>query len=108
MSSSVAHSHSSPDMFSNLSKIKPQLRTTGHITGNFGKPKAKAGSSLNEIGNGEVGSLPTLNEQLTLFLSIYPRMNVRWRRNMLSTLRSWGATLNRSDEVAHTVKSYAS
>ena len=27
---------------SNLSKIKPQLRTTGNITGNFGKPKVKA------------------------------------------------------------------
>lgn len=36
--------------YSNLSKIRPKLRTQGNITGNFGKPKAKAGSSLNEIG----------------------------------------------------------
>ena len=36
--------------YSNLSKIRPKLRTTGNITGNFGRPKAKAGSSLNEIG----------------------------------------------------------
>jgi hypothetical protein len=36
--------------YSNLSKIKPKLRTQGNITGNFGRPKAKAGSTLNEIG----------------------------------------------------------
>jgi hypothetical protein len=35
---------------SNLSKIKPQLRTKGNITGNFGKPKSKSGSPLNDIG----------------------------------------------------------
>ena len=34
----------------NLSKIKPKFRTTGNISGNFGKAKVKAGSSLNEIG----------------------------------------------------------
>ena len=26
---------------SNLSKIKPKLRTTGNVTGNFGKPKVR-------------------------------------------------------------------
>ncbi len=36
--------------YSNLSKIKPKLRTQGNITGNFGKSKVKAGSTLNEIG----------------------------------------------------------
>jgi len=35
---------------SNLSKIKPKLRTTGRVSGNFGKNKVRAGSSLNEIG----------------------------------------------------------
>jgi hypothetical protein len=35
---------------SNLSKIRPKLRTSGNITGNFGKSKVKAGSTLNEIG----------------------------------------------------------
>jgi hypothetical protein len=35
---------------SNLSKIKPKFRTQGQITGNWGKSKVKAGSSLNEIG----------------------------------------------------------
>ena len=36
--------------YSNLSKIKPKLRTEGRITGNWGKSKVKAGSTLNEIG----------------------------------------------------------
>jgi hypothetical protein len=35
---------------SNLSKIKPKLRTQGQLTGNFGAPKPKAGSPLREIG----------------------------------------------------------
>jgi len=35
---------------SNLSKIKPKLRTQGIVTGNFGRPKAKAGSSMRDIG----------------------------------------------------------
>lgn len=36
--------------YSNLSKIKPKLRTQGNITGNFGRPKSRAGSPLQEIG----------------------------------------------------------
>jgi hypothetical protein len=42
--------------YSNLSKIRPKLRTQGNITGNFGRPKSKAGSSLNDLGvtNAEV------------------------------------------------------
>lgn len=36
--------------YSNLSKIRPKLRTSGNVTGNFGRPKAKAGSSLNDLG----------------------------------------------------------
>ena len=43
--------------YSNLSKIRPKLRTQGNITGNFGKPKAKAGSALNDIGgDGNIGA----------------------------------------------------
>ena len=34
---------------SNLSKIKPKLRTTGNLTGNFGRPKVKEGSN-NQLG----------------------------------------------------------
>jgi hypothetical protein len=42
--------------YSNLSKIKSKLRTQGNITGNFGRPKSRAGSPLNELGgNGNIG-----------------------------------------------------
>ena len=43
-------SQSSSDDYFNLSKIKPKFRTSGNITGNFGRPKSKAGSSLSDIG----------------------------------------------------------
>lgn len=36
--------------YSNLSKIKPKLRTSGRVSGNFGKSKVVAGSSLKDIG----------------------------------------------------------
>ena len=35
---------------SNLSKIAPKLRTTGRVTGNFGRNKCVAGSNMNQIG----------------------------------------------------------
>ena len=35
---------------SNLSKIKPKLRTQGRISGNFGRNKVQSGSTLKEIG----------------------------------------------------------
>jgi len=42
--------------YSNLSKIRPKLRTSGNVTGNFGRPKSRSGSSLNELGgNGSIG-----------------------------------------------------
>jgi hypothetical protein len=42
--------------YSNLSKIRPKLRTTGRVSGNFGRNKVSAGSSLNDIGgNGNIG-----------------------------------------------------
>jgi hypothetical protein len=43
--------------YSNLSKIKPKLRTSGRVTGNWGNPKVVAGSSLNQLGgNGSIGA----------------------------------------------------
>ena len=42
---------------SNLSKIRTKLRTTGNITGNFGRKKSIGGSSLNDIGgDGNIGA----------------------------------------------------
>jgi hypothetical protein len=52
--------------YSNLSKIRPKLRTQGNITGNFGKAKVKAGSTLNELGvtNAEVVKCATQDDYL--------------------------------------------
>ena len=33
----------------NLSKTKPAFRTSGAVTGNFGKAKVKSGSGLNDV-----------------------------------------------------------
>lgn len=35
---------------SNLSKIKPKLRTQGAVSGNFGRAKVKAGSPMRDLG----------------------------------------------------------
>ena len=35
---------------SNLSKIKPKLRTQGRVSGNFGRNKVKAGSPIQQLG----------------------------------------------------------
>lgn len=52
---------------SNLSKIKTKFRTTGNVTGNWGRPKVKSGSSLNQLGDtkGAVGNLPTQDDYLS-------------------------------------------
>jgi hypothetical protein len=52
--------------YSNLSKIRPKLRTQGNITGNFGRPKSKAGSPLNGLGvtKAEVVKCATQDEYL--------------------------------------------
>ena len=35
---------------SNLSKISTKLRTEGRVSGNFGRNKVRAGSTINDIG----------------------------------------------------------
>jgi len=52
--------------YSNLSKIRPKLRTQGNITGNFGRPKSKAGSPINDLGmtKAEVVKCATQDEYL--------------------------------------------
>ena len=51
---------------SNLSKIKPQLRTKGNITGNFGKQKVQ-GAYNQDLGfsSKDVISIPTQDEYLS-------------------------------------------
>lgn len=56
-----------PTPATNLNRIRTAelLRTKGALTGNFGKARVKAGSSLNEIGVSQresVGSFPTQEE----------------------------------------------
>ena len=49
----------------NLSKTKPAFRTSGAVTGNFGKAKVKSGSSLNEVPvnkRDSLGNFPRVDE----------------------------------------------
>lgn len=58
---------------SNLSKIKPKLRTTGRVSGNFGKNKVRAGSALAEIGETktETVRIAQRSEYIERMLAIY-------------------------------------
>jgi len=51
---------------SNLSKIKPKLRTQGAVSGNFGRAKVKAGSPMRDLGvtNVKVVKLNTQDDYL--------------------------------------------
>jgi len=73
--------------YSNLSKIRPKLRTQGNITGNFGKPKAKAGSSLNDIGgDGNIGA--TQDEYLNrLYYAFDTTTDTKLQRFIYSEIR---------------------
>ncbi len=68
--------------YSNLSKIKPKLRTQGRVSGNFGKNKVSAGSSLKSLGEtkGNVGNLPKQEEYLR-------RLNVAFEETTDSKLK---------------------
>jgi len=52
---------------SNLSKIRPKLRTEGRVSGNFGRNRVKANSPLRDIGitNAKVVNITTTNDYLT-------------------------------------------
>ena len=58
---------------SNLSKIKPKLRTQGRVSGNFGRNKTKAGSQLNEIGNSnkDVIHITTRKDYINRMITAY-------------------------------------
>lgn len=59
--------------YSNLSKIKPKFRTSGRVSGNFGKNRVKAGSTLNELGvtSAQVVKCPTQDEYLNRLYSAF-------------------------------------
>lgn len=58
---------------SNLSKIKPKLRTEGIVSGNFGRPKVKAGSVLNDLGttSKESISIPSVHSYINRMWAVY-------------------------------------
>jgi hypothetical protein len=62
---------------SNLSKIKPKLRTQGVVSGNFGKSKVKAGSPLRDIGvtNTKVVKVNTQDDYLKRLYAAYDTTN---------------------------------
>ena len=58
---------------SNLSKIKPKLRTQGNVTGNFGKSKVKAGSPIQGLGvtKAKVINVTTQDEYLNKMYQVF-------------------------------------
>lgn len=61
-------------MTSNLSKIKPKLRTTGQVTGNFGKAKVRTNGNTN-LGftdKKNISPMTTFNEYIN---RLYEAMN---------------------------------
>ena len=61
-------------MTSNLSKIKPKLRTTGQVTGNFGKAKVRTNGNTN-LGftdKKDISPMTTFNEYIN---RLYDAMN---------------------------------
>jgi hypothetical protein len=73
--------------YSNLSKIKPKLRTSGRVSGNFGKNKVSAGSSLNELGgDGSIGA--TQSEYLNrLYFAFDNTTDEKLRRFIYTEIR---------------------
>jgi len=68
---------------SNLSKIKPKLRTQGRVSGNFGKNKVKAGSPITGIGvtNAKVVNITTPNDYLKrLYLVLETSEDVKMKK----------------------------
>ena len=60
----------------NLSKIKPSLRTSGAVTGNFGKAKVKSGSTLNDVPanrRDSLGNFPRVEEYVARLHDAYSK-----------------------------------
>ena len=84
----------------NLSKIQPKLRTEGRVSGNFGRNKVKAGSTLSDIGNGGTGRLPSKREWFFTLLEAWPQLPSSARVGLLPELRSLAATLGELPRLA--------
>lgn len=58
----------------NLSKTKPAFRTSGAVTGNFGKAKVKSGSGLNDVPANQrdsLGNFPRVDEYVERLRKAY-------------------------------------
>ena len=76
--------------YSNLSKIKTKFRTKGNVTGNFGLPRVKANSSLNDIGvtNAKVIKCTTQTEYLNrLYTALDSTTDEKLRRFIYTEIR---------------------
>ena len=75
---------------SNLSKISTKFRTSGQVTGNWGKPKVKSGSPLNGIGvtNSKVVKCTTQDEYLSrLYFAFDNTTDEKLRRFIYTEIR---------------------
>ena len=76
--------------YSNLSKIKTKFRTKGNVTGNFGVPRVKANSPLNDIGvtNAKVVKCATQDEYLNrLYYAFDNSTDEKLRRFIYTEIR---------------------
>ena len=77
--------------YSNLSKIKPKLRTSGRVSGNFGRNKVSSGSPLNDIGvtNSKVVKCTTKTEYLSrLYYAFDHTTDTQLRKFLYQEIRS--------------------
>jgi hypothetical protein len=77
--------------YSNLSKIKPKLRTSGRVSGNFGRNKVSSGSPLNDIGvtNVKVVKCTTQSEYLNrLYHAFDNTTDTQLRKFLYQEIRS--------------------
>jgi hypothetical protein len=77
--------------YSNLSKIKPKLRTSGRVSGNFGRNKVSSGSPLNDIGvtNVKVVKCTTKTEYLSrLYYAFDNTTDTELRKFLYQQIRS--------------------
>ena len=71
---------------SNLSKTKSALRTSGAVTGNFGKAKVKAGSGLNDVPSNRrdsLGNFPRVEEYAARLHEAYSKTSDRKLRSFI-------------------------
>ena len=72
----------------NLSKIKPSLRTSGAVTGNFGKAKVKSGSTLNDVPANRrhsLGNFPRVEEYVARLHDAYSKTSDHKLRSFILT-----------------------